>query len=187
MWRYAPLLPVPADIASRKNLAPGMTKLVKADNLAAALGMQTLWVKDDSGNPTHSFKDRVVAIALSAAQELGFTTVGCASTGNLAGAVAAAAARAGLKLVRHRPERPRGGQARHDRRLRRHPRRRRRQLRRREPALLGGRRRPRLGLRQREPAARTTPRARRPSATRSPSSSAGGCRVSWSRRSRPGR
>jgi threonine synthase len=97
MWRYAPLLPVPADVASRQNLSPGMTKLVKADNLAKALGMKTLWVKDDSGNPTHSFKDRVVAIALSAAQELGYTTVGCASTGNLAGAVAAAAARAGLK------------------------------------------------------------------------------------------
>jgi threonine synthase len=96
MWRYAPLLPVPADIASRRNLAPGMTKLVKADNLAKALGMRTLWVKDDSGNPTHSFKDRVVAVALSAAQQLGFTTVGCASTGNLAGAVAAGAARAGL-------------------------------------------------------------------------------------------
>jgi threonine synthase len=96
MWRYAPLLPVPADVASRKNLAPGMTKLVRAENLAKALGMKTLWIKDDSGNPTHSFKDRVVAIALSAAQELGFTTVGCASTGNLAGAVAAGAARAGL-------------------------------------------------------------------------------------------
>ena len=97
MWRYAPLLPVPADIADRKNLAPGLTKLVRADNLARSLGMKTLYVKDDSGNPTHSFKDRVVAVALSAAQQLGFTTVGCASTGNLANAVAAAAARAGLK------------------------------------------------------------------------------------------
>jgi threonine synthase len=97
MWRYAPLLPVPRDIASRKNLAPGMTKLVKADNLAHALGMKTLYVKDDSGNPTHSFKDRVVAVALTAAQQLGFTTVGCASTGNLANAVAAAAARANLR------------------------------------------------------------------------------------------
>ncbi|MCZ3387397.1 MAG: threonine synthase, partial [Actinomycetia bacterium] len=55
MWRYAPLLPVPSDVATRRNLGPGMTKLVKADNLAAALGMKTLWVKDDSGNPTHSF------------------------------------------------------------------------------------------------------------------------------------
>ena len=96
MWRYAPLLPVPADIASRGNLAPGLTKLVRADNLARELGMKTLFVKDDSGNPTHSFKDRVAAIALTAAQQLGFTTVGCASTGNLANAVAAAAARAGL-------------------------------------------------------------------------------------------
>jgi threonine synthase len=97
MWRYAPLLPVPVDVASRKNLAPGMTKLVRADNLARELGMKTLYVKDDSGNPTHSFKDRVVAIALTAAQQLGFETVGCASTGNLANAVAAAASRAGLE------------------------------------------------------------------------------------------
>ena len=97
MWRYASMLPVPADIASRKNLAPGMTKLVRAHHLARALGMKTLYVKDDSGNPTHSFKDRVVAVALTAAQQLGFTTVGCASTGNLANALAAAAARAGLK------------------------------------------------------------------------------------------
>ena len=97
MWRYAPLLPVPSDVASRKNLAPGMTKLVRADNLARALGMKHLFVKDDSGNPTHSFKDRVVAVALTAAQQLGFTTIGCASTGNLANAVAAAAARAGLR------------------------------------------------------------------------------------------
>jgi threonine synthase len=97
LWRYAPLLPVPADIATRPGLAHGFTRLVKADRLAAALGMKTLWVKDDSGNPTHSFKDRVVAVALSAARELGFGTLGCASTGNLAGAVAAAAAAAGLR------------------------------------------------------------------------------------------
>ena len=106
MWRYAPLLPVPRDIASRKNLAPGMTKLVQADNLARALGMKTLYVKDDSGNPTHSFKDRVVAVALTAAQQLGFTTVGCASTGNLANAVAAAAARANLRSCVIVPSRP---------------------------------------------------------------------------------
>jgi threonine synthase len=97
MWRYAPLLPVPADVAQRRTLAPGLTRLVRADNLARALGMRTLWVKDDSGNPTHSFKDRVVAVALTAAQQLGFGTVGCASTGNLANAVAAAAAQAGLR------------------------------------------------------------------------------------------
>ena len=97
MWRYAPFLPVPADIATRPNLAPGFTRLVKADRLAAELGMRSVWVKDDSGNPTHSFKDRVVAVALSAGIQLGYTTVGCASTGNLAHAVAAAAARAGLR------------------------------------------------------------------------------------------
>ena len=97
MWRYAPLLPVPADVASRRNLAPGMTQLVRADNLARELGMKTLWVKDDSGNPTHSFKDRVVASRSRPRKQLGFTTVACASTGNLANAVAAAAARAGLR------------------------------------------------------------------------------------------
>jgi threonine synthase len=98
IWRYAPLLPVPADVADHPNLAPGRTKLVRADNLARAIGHRgPLWVKDDSGNPTHSFKDRVVAVALAAARELGFTTIACASTGNLANAVAAAAARAGLQ------------------------------------------------------------------------------------------
>jgi threonine synthase len=97
IWRYRDLLPVPSDVATRPGLHPGMTKLVKADRLAAALGMKTLWVKDDTGNPTHSFKDRVVAVALAAAQELGLRTLACASTGNLAGAVAAAAARAGLQ------------------------------------------------------------------------------------------
>jgi len=100
IWRYAPLLPVPADAADRPtDLAPGWTRLHRADQLAAALGMRSLWVKDDSGNPTHSFKDRVVAVALTAAHTLGLTTVACASTGNLAGAVAAAATRAGLKSV----------------------------------------------------------------------------------------
>src|SRR5207247_5072768 len=67
--------------------------------LARELGMRRLWVKDDSGNPTHSFKDRVVAVALTAAHSLGLSTVACASTGTLAGAVAAAAARAGLRSV----------------------------------------------------------------------------------------
>jgi len=97
MWRYRDLLPVPADVAAKPNLAPGLTKLVRADNLARALGMRALHVKDDSGNPTHSFKDRVVAIALEAARTFGFTTLSCSSTGNLAGAVGAAASRAGLR------------------------------------------------------------------------------------------
>jgi threonine synthase len=99
IWRYAPLLPVPADIASRTTTEPGFTKLVRADGLARELGMRRLWIKDDTGNPTHSFKDRVVAVALAAAQEMGFKVLACPSTGNLANAVAAAAARAGIQSV----------------------------------------------------------------------------------------
>src|SRR5215216_2564755 len=99
IWRYAPLLPVPADIATFRSTDPGFTRLVDARHLADDLGLQQLWVKDDSGNPTHSFKDRVVAVALSAARELGLRVLACPSTGNLANAVAAAAARAGIKSV----------------------------------------------------------------------------------------
>ncbi|CAN5350832.1 threonine synthase [soil metagenome] len=99
IWRYHALLPVPSDIATIPNTDPGFTRLVKADNLARELGMKSLWVKDDTGNPTHSFKDRVVAVALSAARELGFKVLACPSTGNLANAVAAAAARAGIRSV----------------------------------------------------------------------------------------
>jgi threonine synthase len=92
-------LPVPADIATFRSTDPGFTRLVDARNLADDLGLKQLWVKDDSGNPTHSFKDRVVAVALSAARELGLHVLACPSTGNLANAVAAAAARAGIKSV----------------------------------------------------------------------------------------
>jgi threonine synthase len=99
IWRYAPLLPVPADIASRPTTDPGWTRLIRADSLARELGMRRLWIKDDRGNPTHSFKDRVVAVALAAATEMGFTVLACPSTGNLANAVAAAAARAGIRSV----------------------------------------------------------------------------------------
>ncbi|HET9649360.1 MAG TPA: threonine synthase [Microlunatus sp.] len=99
IWRYQPLLPVPADIATFRSTDPGFTRLVDARNLADELGLAQLWVKDDSGNPTHSFKDRVVAVALSAARELGLQVLACPSTGNLANAVAAAAARAGIKSV----------------------------------------------------------------------------------------
>jgi len=70
IWRYAPLLPVPADIATFRSTDPGFTRLVDARNLADDLGLKQLWVKDDSGNPTHSFKDRVVAVALSAARNV---------------------------------------------------------------------------------------------------------------------
>ena len=97
IWRYAPLLPVGADPASRVTLNPGLTPLIRADALAAEIGLRApLWVKDDSANPTHSFKDRVVSVALTAAKALGFTRYACASTGNLANSVAAHAARAGV-------------------------------------------------------------------------------------------
>lgn len=100
LWRYASLLPVGQDPKSRVTLDPGLTPLVPAEALAAELGMQApLWVKDDSANPTHSFKDRVVSVALTAARGLGFTRVACASTGNLANSVAAHAARAGLPSI----------------------------------------------------------------------------------------
>jgi threonine synthase len=99
IWRYRALLPVDDSVLDAPGLHPGFTRLVRADNLARALGMRRLWVKDDSGNPTHSFKDRVVAVALANGRRLGVTTIACASTGNLANAVAAAAARAGLGSV----------------------------------------------------------------------------------------
>jgi threonine synthase len=99
IWRYKALLPVPSYVIDTPNLEPGMTPLVPAKNLARELGMRALWVKDDSANPTHSFKDRVVACALAAARELGFTVLACPSTGNLANATAAAAARAGIRSV----------------------------------------------------------------------------------------
>ncbi|MFI6827952.1 MULTISPECIES: threonine synthase [unclassified Kribbella] len=109
IWRYQPLLPVPVDVASFPNTEPGYTRLIDAGNLARELGLRKLWVKDDSGNPTHSFKDRVVASALSATRELGLKVFACPSTGNLANAVAAAAARAGIRsvvFIPHDLERP---------------------------------------------------------------------------------
>jgi len=95
IWRYSDLLPVEGDTAV--DLGAGYTPLVRADRLAEALGLGEVWVKNDTLNPTNSFKDRVVAVALSKALELGFKTAACASTGNLANSVAAHAARAGLK------------------------------------------------------------------------------------------
>jgi threonine synthase len=99
IWRYKKLLPVPSNVEEIPNTEPGCTRLVRADRLAKALGVKRIWVKDDTGNPTHSFKDRVVAVALAAAREFGFDTLACPSTGNLANAVAAAAARAGWDSV----------------------------------------------------------------------------------------
>lgn len=100
LWRYAALLPTGQDPAARVTLDPGCTPLIPAPRLAAELGLRApLWVKDDSANPTHSFKDRVVSVALTAARELGFTRFACASTGNLANSVAAHAARAGVPSI----------------------------------------------------------------------------------------
>jgi threonine synthase len=99
IWRYLELLPV--EQAPARSLAVGSTPLVRADRLARSLGLEgvTLHLKDDTRNPTLSFKDRVVAIAAARAVEFGFDTLACASTGNLAGATAAAAAAAGLRAV----------------------------------------------------------------------------------------
>ena len=97
IWRYAPLLPVAAPAEQR--LPPGMTPLVAAPRLAAAVGVRELWLKLDTANPTHSFKDRVVAVACAKALELGYSTLACSSTGNLANAVAARAAAEGIEAA----------------------------------------------------------------------------------------
>src|ERR1700680_2399051 len=104
IWRYAAFLPVvdgppgpSGRLASRTGLPAGCTPLIRADRLAKRLGLREVWVKNDAANPTHSFKDRVVSVATARARELGFETIACASTGNLANAVAAHAAAAGLE------------------------------------------------------------------------------------------
>ena len=95
LWRYRDLLPVEGhDVV---DTATGFTPLVRAENLGRALGLRNLWLKNDTVNPTFSFKDRPVSIASTRARELGFEVLACASTGNLAGAVAAHAAKAGLR------------------------------------------------------------------------------------------
>jgi threonine synthase len=104
IWRYADFLPLPEGppgpsgrLASRVGLPAGCTPLIRADRLAAALGLKEVWVKNDAANPTHSFKDRVVSVAAARARELGFQTIACASTGNLANSVAAHGAALGLE------------------------------------------------------------------------------------------
>ena len=94
LWRYADFLPV--ESPPRGTLPAGWTPLLRVDRLAEHLGLEEVWIKNDAANPTHSFKDRVVSVALARARELGFQTIACASTGNLANAVAAHAAAAGL-------------------------------------------------------------------------------------------
>jgi threonine synthase len=96
LWRYSPLLPV---AEPRGHFTVGWTPLVEAPRLGAAIGVARLFLKDDSRNPSLSFKDRPVALALARALELGLDTLACASTGNLAGAVAAAASRNGLRAL----------------------------------------------------------------------------------------
>ncbi len=95
IWRYADFLPF--ESRPQPGLPVGLTPLQRAPRLAERLGLGEVWVKNDTANPTHSFKDRVVAVALAKAQELGYQVVACASTGNLAGAVAAHSAAAGLE------------------------------------------------------------------------------------------
>src|SRR6266704_2417734 len=100
IWRYLGLLPVGHDEATRVDSGTGMTPLIRADRLADELGFTApVWIKDDSANPTHSFKDRVVSIAMTAARELGFERIACASTGNLANSVASHAARIGMPSI----------------------------------------------------------------------------------------
>ncbi|HEY9822081.1 MAG TPA: threonine synthase [Candidatus Sericytochromatia bacterium] len=95
IWRYRPFLPVTTD--NPIDVGTGMTPLVKSNRLARRLGLKNLFIKNDAVNmPTLSFKDRVVSVALTRARELGFSTVSCASTGNLANSTAAIAAHAGL-------------------------------------------------------------------------------------------
>src|ERR1700730_3298134 len=104
IWRYADFLPLAggppgpsARLASRVGLPAGCTPLIRADRLAARLGLGEVWVKNDAANPTHSFKDRVVSVAAARARELGFEVIACASTGNLANSVAAHGAALGLE------------------------------------------------------------------------------------------
>lgn len=97
IWRYGALLPAPP--SSVVSLSEGFTPLHRAERLGAALGLRRLYVKNDAVNPTYSFKDRVVSVAVSCAKAFGFDTLSCASTGNLAGAVAAFGAVAGLRPV----------------------------------------------------------------------------------------
>ena len=103
LWRYEALLPGGPGI-ERVDLGAGFTPLRRADNLAKVLGLKTLWIKDDSVNPSNSFKDRVVTVALTMARAFGFEAISCASTGNLANATAAHAAKAGMPCYVFVPE-----------------------------------------------------------------------------------
>ena len=97
MWRYADLLPVDAEMAL--DMHTGFTPLIHAKNLGRSMGLNNLYVKNDSVNPTFSFKDRVVSVASAKALEFEFETLACASTGNLAGSVSAHGAKAGMNTM----------------------------------------------------------------------------------------
>ena len=97
IWRYDDLLPVNRENAV--DIGAGFTPLLRAENLGRELGLRNLWIKNDAVNPSYSFKDRVVSVASTKAREFEFDTLTCVSTGNLAGAVAAHGARAGLKTI----------------------------------------------------------------------------------------
>ena len=151
LWRYREWLPFDGEPAL--SLDSGFTPLVEAPALARRLGVARLWIKNDSVcHPSLSFKDRVVASAINAAPAFGLDTVGCASTGNLANAVAAQAARAGPRGLDLHPPRSRARQGRRHRGVQPAPGARPRHLRRRQPALHPGGRPVRLGPRQHQPA-----------------------------------
>ncbi len=97
LWRYRDFLP--CDAGAAVDIGAGFTPLVRAKNLGKALGLNNLYIKNDTVNPTWSFKDRVVAVASSRARELGYSKLACASTGNLANSVSAHAAAAGMEAV----------------------------------------------------------------------------------------
>ena len=103
LWRYGSLLPGGPTI-DRVDLGAGFTPLRRAENLAAAIGLRNVWIKDDSVNPSNSFKDRVVSVAITMARAFGYEAISCASTGNLANATAAHAAKAGMECYVFVPE-----------------------------------------------------------------------------------
>ena len=149
MWRYRELLPVAHE--PTVGLQAGFTPLIKADRLAKKLGIRELWIKNDAVNyPTLSFKDRVVSVALSRSKELGFDTVACASTGNLANAVSAQRRERRAEILRFHSVGFGAGQnfeladLRRERHWHQGP------LRRSEPSLRRNRRQVRLGVRERE-------------------------------------
>ena len=148
MWRYPDLLPVERNPAV--DLGAGFTPLVRADRLAAELGLGELWIKNDTVNPTNSFKDRVTSVALSKALEFGFKTAGVRVDGQPRELGRRARRARGAAQLRLHPRGPRAGQDRHDVGLRRQRRRDRRQLRRRQPPLRGARGHVPVGVRERQ-------------------------------------